>query len=185
MGSNNGLKEVNGTMVLRGRVWKLGDDVDTDQLLPGRYMTLTDPQELAPHCLEVLWPEFHTQVRTGDIVLAGENMGCGSSREHAPIALRALGISCLVARSFARIFFRNCINLGLPALACPEAYDGIENGDEVVIDVERGTITNLSRPFHCAVSPLPPFMAEIIAAGGMTAYVRRRILESAAQTGKE
>jgi 3-isopropylmalate/(R)-2-methylmalate dehydratase small subunit len=162
-------------MIVRGRVWKLGDNVDTDQLLPGRYMTLTDPQELAAHCLENMRPEFHREVRPGDIVLAGENLGCGSSREHAPIALRALGVSCLVAASFARIFFRNCINLGLPALTSPEAAAAIADGDEVAIDLATGQIEDLTRGLRFAAPPLPPFLNEILTAGGLTAYVRGRV----------
>jgi 3-isopropylmalate/(R)-2-methylmalate dehydratase small subunit len=162
-------------MIVRGRVWKLGDNVDTDQLLPGRYLSLTDPQELAAHCLEDLVPHFHTQVRPGDILLAGENLGCGSSREHAPIALKALGISCLVASSFARIFFRNCINLGLPALACPEAYAGIADGDDLAIDLAGGRIEDLTRGLSFAAPPLPAFLSEILDAGGLTAYVRAQV----------
>jgi 3-isopropylmalate/(R)-2-methylmalate dehydratase small subunit len=162
-------------MVIQGRVWKLGDNVDTDQLLPGRYLSLTDPAVLAAHCLEDVWPEFSQQVQPGDILVAGDNLGCGSSREHAPLALKALGISCLVAGSFARIFFRNAINLGLPALASPGAAAGLEQGDEVRIDLEAGQIENLSRPFSAAAPPLPAFLSEIIAAGGMTAYVRSRV----------
>jgi len=159
-------------MVIQGRVWKLGDNVDTDQLVPGRYLSLTDPQELASHCLEDMIPRFHDLVRPGDIVVAGENFGCGSSREHAPAALKALGISCLLASSYARIFFRNCINLGLPALTSPEATAGIQDGDQVRIDVETGEIENLTRPFQCSAPPLSPFLVEIVNAGGLTAYVR-------------
>lgn len=161
-------------MIVQGRVWKLGDNVDTDQLLPGRYLSLTEPAELATHCLEDLLPGFSGQVRPGDILVAGENLGCGSSREHAPLALKALGISCLVARSYARIFFRNVINLGLPALTSPEAAAGLEQGDEVRIDLHTGRLENLSRPFRCTVPALPGFLSEIIDAGGMTAYVRNK-----------
>jgi 3-isopropylmalate dehydratase small subunit len=119
-------------------------------------------------------PQFRASVKPGDIVVAGENFGCGSSREHAPIALKALGVSCLVASSFARIFFRNCINLGLPALSSFEAVAAIEDGDEVRIDLDTGHIENLTRPFKCSAPPLPGFLTEIIDAGGMTAYVRKR-----------
>jgi 3-isopropylmalate/(R)-2-methylmalate dehydratase small subunit len=165
-------------MIVQGRVWKLGDNVDTDRLLPGRYLSLTDPVELASHCLEDVLPEFSRQVRPGDIVVAGDNLGCGSSREHAPLALKALGISCLVARSYARIFFRNAINLGLPALTSPEAAEGLEQGDKVRIDLLSGQLENLSRPFRCFVPALPAFLSDIIDAGGMTPYVRNRIHES-------
>lgn len=162
-------------MLAEGRVWKLGDNVDTDQLLPGRYLSLTDPQALAMHCLEDLVPRFAELVRPGDIVVAGENFGCGSSREHAPTALKALGISCLLASSYARIFFRNCINLGLPALTSPETVRGIEDGDEIRIDLESGEIENLTRPFRGTAQPLSAFLVEIIEAGGLTTYVKKQL----------
>jgi 3-isopropylmalate/(R)-2-methylmalate dehydratase small subunit len=162
-------------MIIRGRAWKLGDNVDTDQLLPGRYLSLTDPQALASHCLEDVIPDFHRRVRPGDIIVAGSNLGCGSSREHAPTALKALGISCLVASSYARIFFRNCINLGLPAITSPEAVAAIEDGDEVRIDLETGEIENLTRPYRTSAPPLAPFMVALIEAGGLVGYVRDRL----------
>lgn len=162
-------------MIVQGRVWKLGDNVDTDQLVPGRYLSLTDPQELGSHCLEDVRPEFSAQVEPGDVLVAGANFGCGSSREHAPVALKALGVSCLVAESFARIFFRNAINLGLPALTSPETAGALEDGDEVRIDLDSGTVENLSRPFLGFAPPLPGFLAEIIDAGGVTAHVRQRM----------
>ncbi len=170
-------------MIIEGRVWKLGDNVDTDQLLPGRYLSLTDPRELAAHCLEDVRPAFSKEVQPGDILVAGENMGCGSSREHAPLALKALGISCLVAHSFARIFFRNAINLGLPALTCPQAIDAIQDGDRVRVDLASGRIQDLSRPFEAAFSPLPDFLVEIVDAGGMTAYVREQTRRRARNEG--
>lgn len=162
-------------MVLQGRAWKLGDNIDTDQLVPGRYLSLTDPRELAAHCLEDTVPRFRELAQPGDIVVAGENFGCGSSREHAPVALKALGISCLVAISYARIFFRNCINLGLPALTSAEAVAGIEDRDRIRIDVEAGVLENLTRPFHCPVPPISPFLLQIIEVGGLTPYIRRRL----------
>jgi 3-isopropylmalate/(R)-2-methylmalate dehydratase small subunit len=164
-------------MVVQGRVWKLGDNVDTDQLLPGRYLSLTEPQELAAHCLEDIRPEFSQQVQPGDVVVAGENFGCGSSREHAPLALKGLGISCLIAHSYARIFFRNAINLGLPAITSPEAAVALEDGDQVRIDLDSGQIENLDRPFRTFFPPLPGFLAEILNVGGLTAYVRERVRE--------
>jgi len=172
-------------MIIQGRVWKLGDNVDTDQLLPGRYLSLTNPQELAAHCLEDVRPAFSQQVKAGDVVVAGENFGCGSSREHAPIALKALGISCLVASSFARIFFRNALNLGLPALTCPEAVAALEEGDEVRINLTTGRIENLSRPFHCSAPPLSGFLHEIIDRGGLTAYVRDQVHRQRRLKGEE
>jgi 3-isopropylmalate/(R)-2-methylmalate dehydratase small subunit len=159
-------------MIVQGRAWRLGDNVDTDQLLPGRYLSLTEPAELARHCLEDVRPDFCVGVKAGDLLVAGENLGCGSSREHAPLALKTLGISCLVAASFARIFFRNSINLGLPALTCPEAVAGIADGDLLRIDLESGEIENLTHPARFQAPPLPDFLTEIIRAGGMTAYVR-------------
>lgn len=170
-------------MIVQGRVWKLGDNIDTDQLAPGRYLSLTDPMELASHCLEGLRPEFAKEAKVGDIVVAGDNFGCGSSREHAPIALKALGISCLVSASFARIFFRNCINLGLPALTSPEAFAAISDGDQVRIDLDSGRIENLTRGDAFQSPPLPPFLTEIIQVGGMTEYVRRQMQERAMNPG--
>jgi 3-isopropylmalate/(R)-2-methylmalate dehydratase small subunit len=168
-------------MIVQGRAWKLGDNVDTDQLLPGRYLSLTDPQELAAHCLEDTIPHFHERVQAGDVIVAAENLGCGSSREHAPAALKALDLSCLVASSYARIFFRNCINLGLPALTAPDAVAGIEDGDEVRIDLETGEIENLTRSFRCSTQPLSGFVADIIESGGLTAYVRKRLVAETAE----
>jgi 3-isopropylmalate dehydratase small subunit len=161
-------------MIVQGRVWKLSNNVDTDQLVPGRYLSLTDAQELASHCLEDVLPEFVRQVKPGDIIVAGENFGCGSSREHAPLALKTLGISCLVAGSFARIFFRNAINLGLPALTSVEAAAAIQDGDTLQIDLNTGQIKELTRGFECSATPLPDFLTDIINAGGMTAYVREQ-----------
>jgi len=164
--------------IVQGRAWKVGDNVDTDQLVPGRYLSLTDPQELAAHCLEELVPRFHLEAKPGDILVAGQNLGCGSSREHAPIALKALGIGCLLAGSFARIFFRNAINVGLPALTAPEAVAAIEDGDIVRIDLASGQIENLTRPYKGSAPALPDFLTEIINAGGMTAYVRQRMQQA-------
>jgi 3-isopropylmalate/(R)-2-methylmalate dehydratase small subunit len=166
-------------MIAQGRVWKVGDNVDTDQLLPGRYLTMTDPQELAAHCLEEALPQFSRLVRPGDVLVAGENFGCGSSREHAPLALKALGISCLVASSFARIFFRNCINLGLPALTCSQAVSGLKDGDTVRIDLDTGLIENLSSPLSCLAPPIPGFLSQIMQTGGLTAYVQARVADQA------
>jgi len=164
-------------MIIQGRAWVLGDNVDTDQIVAGRYLSLTDPDELAEHCLEETRPEFRRTVQPGDIVVAGKNLGCGSSREHAVIALKATGISCLVAHSFARIFFRNAVNLGLPALTSPEAVAAIRDGDHVQIDLGSGELTNLTTSFRGDVPPLPQSIREIIAVGGLTAYVRRRLKE--------
>jgi len=169
-------------MIVEGRVWKLGDNVDTDQLVPGRYLSLTDPQELASHCLEDTVPQFREEVRPGDIVVGGENFGCGSSREHAPAALKALGISCLLASSYARIFFRNCINLGLPVLIAPEAISDIQDGDRIRVHVETGEIENMTRSFRCSIPPLSPFLLEIIDAGGLIAHVRNQLYSQTPET---
>ena len=127
-----------------GRVHKFGANVDTDVIIPARYLNLNTPEELAPHCLEGVDPEFAGRVQPGDIIVAETNFGCGSSREHAPLAIRGAGVSCVVAKSFARIFYRNAINLGLPILECPEAVDGSDPGDELAVELETGTIRNLT-----------------------------------------
>jgi 3-isopropylmalate dehydratase small subunit len=160
---------------LRGKAWRVGDNVDTDQIIAGRYLSLTDPNELRRHCFEEAYPDLVQGFGQGDIIVAGENFGCGSSREHAVLALRAMGVSCMVAGSFARIFFRNCINLGLLPLECPNAAEGIEAGDEVSVDPIAGKIENTSKGAVFSVKPLPPFLQEILAAGDLTAYVRRQL----------
>jgi 3-isopropylmalate/(R)-2-methylmalate dehydratase small subunit len=165
----------------RGRAWKVGDNVDTDQIIAGRYLSLTDPQQLASHCFEESYPELTTGFASGDLLVAGGNFGCGSSREHAVIALKALGVSCIIASSFARIFFRNCLNLGLLPLECPGAAAGIEPGDEVHVDPAAGKIENFSKGLAFEFKPLPPFLQEILAAGDMTAYVRRRLSQARSQ----
>jgi 3-isopropylmalate/(R)-2-methylmalate dehydratase small subunit len=164
--------------VLRGRVHRYGDNVNTDEIIPARYLNTTDVAELASHCMEDIDADFVRKVRPGDIVVADENFGCGSSREHAPIALKGCGVSAVVAKSFARIFFRNAINIGLPVLVCPEAA-AARAGDELEIDLTAGTIRNLTQGTEYQASPFPPFLQELIAAGGLTAHVRRR-LEAAA-----
>ncbi|SHE90894.1 3-isopropylmalate/(R)-2-methylmalate dehydratase small subunit [Desulfofundulus australicus DSM 11792] len=160
---------------LRGKAWKFGDDIDTDAIIPARYLNTSDPQELAAHCMEDADPSFAGKVQPGDIIVAGKNFGCGSSREHAPIAIKAAGISCVIAASFARIFYRNAFNIGLPIFESPEAAAKIREGDEVMVDVESGTITNLTRREQYRATPVPPFMQEIIAAGGLINYVARRL----------
>ncbi|SHI80532.1 3-isopropylmalate dehydratase small subunit [Desulfofundulus thermosubterraneus] len=160
---------------LRGKVWKFGDDIDTDAIIPARYLNTSDPRELAAHCMEDADPSFAGRVQPGDIIVAGKNFGCGSSREHAPIAVKAAGVSCVIAASFARIFYRNAFNIGLPIFESPEAAAKIQEGDEVAVDVESGTITNLTRNEQYRATPVPPFMQEIIAAGGLINYVARRL----------
>lgn len=168
----------------RGRAWKVGDNVDTDQIIAGRYLSLTDPQQLASHCFEESYPELSTGFASDDLLVAGENFGCGSSREHAVVALKALGVPCIIASSFARIFFRNCLNLGLLPLECPDAVTGIEPGDEVRVDPDAGQIENLSQGLVFEFKPLPSFLQEILAAGDMTAYVRNRISQVRSQEAR-
>lgn len=162
-------------MSLQGRVWKYGDNVDTDVIIPARYLNVSQPEELARHCLEDLDPRFAREVRPGDIIVAGENLGCGSSREHAPLAIKACGVGCVVAASLARIFFRNAINIGLPILECPAAVAAAADGQTLAIDLSRGLIRNLDSGETFQASPYPPFMLELIAAGGLVAHTRRRL----------
>ena len=153
---------------------KFGNDVDTDVIIPARYLNTSAPEELAVHCMEDIDPMFAGRVRHGDIIVAGRNFGCGSSREHAPLAIKASGISCVVAENFARIFYRNALNIGLPILECPAAANAISAGDEVSANLETGEITDITtgRTFHA--EPFPPFMMELIAAGGLAAYLKAR-----------
>ena len=162
-------------MTLHGHVHKYGADVNTDAIIPARYLVTTDPQELAQHCMEDEDPEFIRRVRPGDIIVADTNFGCGSSREHAPIAIKAAGVSCVVAKSFARIFYRNAINLALPVLECAEAVDGSQAGDELEVDLESGAIRNLTRGTAFQAKPFPDFMLELLQAGGLVEYTRRRL----------
>lgn len=162
-------------MRFHGRAWVFGDNIDTDVIIPGRYLNTTDPQELAAHCMEGVDPEFPRKVRPGDIVVAGRNFGSGSSREHAPISLKAAGISCVIAQSFARIFFRNAINIGLPVLECPEAVEATQPGDELEVRLDTGEILNRRAGTVFRAKPYPPFMLELIRAGGLIPYTRARL----------
>jgi 3-isopropylmalate/(R)-2-methylmalate dehydratase small subunit len=161
--------------MIKGKAIKYGNNVDTDVIIPARYLNTTDPKELAVHCMEDLDPEFKNKVRPGDIIVAGVNFGCGSSREHAPIAIKASGISCVIAETFARIFFRNAINIGLPIVECPEAARDIKDGDQVAVDLTTGEITNLTTGKVYKAPPFPPFMQELIKLGGLVEYVRERM----------
>ena len=156
---------------MSGRVFRYGDNVDTDVILPARYLNRTDPAELAKHCLEDLDADFARQVAPGDFLVAGANFGCGSSREHAPIAIQAAGISCVIAVSFARIFYRNAINIGLPILECPEAAKEIAAGDRISVDLATGRIQDETTGKLYQSTPFPPFLQEIIRAGGLLKYV--------------
>jgi len=162
-------------MKLQGTVWKYGDNVDTDAIIPARYLNMSLPEELAQHCMEDIDAGFAGAVQAGDIIIGGENFGCGSSREHAPLALKGAGVSCVVARSFARIFYRNAINIGLPILECPEAVEDAQQGDGFTVDLETGAITNARTGKTHAAPPFPPFIMRIIEAGGLVPYTRERL----------
>ena len=161
-------------MQAKGRVYKYGDNVDTDVIIPARYLNITDGMELAKHCMEDIDKDFIKTVQKGDIMVAQKNFGCGSSREHAPLVIKCAGISCVIAETFARIFYRNAINIGLPILECPEACDGIKAGDVVSVDFSTGTITNetTKKVFHS--EPFPPFMQDLISSGGLAGYIAKR-----------
>jgi 3-isopropylmalate dehydratase small subunit len=160
------------------KAWVYGDNVDTDVIIPARYLTTSEPDELAKHALEDLDPIFHSSVQPGDIVFAGVNFGCGSSREHAPLALRGAGTGAVVARSFARIFFRNAINTGLPILECPEAVEVTQPGDVVEVDVDNSIVRNVTRGEEFKAEPLPDFVLQIARAGGLVPWVRERMAAS-------
>ena len=161
--------------MLKGKVHKYGANVDTDVIIPARYLNLSEAAELAKHCMEDIDAEFVKRVRPGDIMVGTTNFGCGSSREHAPLAIKASGISCVIAQSFARIFFRNAINIGLPLLECEEAPDNIQAGDMVEVDLATGTIKNLNSGKTFTAKPYPDFMAGIISAGGLIEYTKKRL----------
>ena len=161
-------------MTRSGKVFKYGDNVDTDVIIPARYLNTSDAQELAAHCMEDIDPSFASSVQRGDILVAGRNFGCGSSREHAPLALKASGVACVVAATFARIFYRNALNIGLPILECPAAAQAIAAGDEVSVDLETGEIVDKTTGQTFAAEPFPPFMLELIAAGGLANYLGNR-----------
>jgi 3-isopropylmalate/(R)-2-methylmalate dehydratase small subunit len=162
-------------MEMRGKAWKFGADVDTDAIIPARYLNTTDPAALAEHCMEDADPDFAAKVRPGDLIVAGKNFGCGSSREHAPIAIKAAGVSCVIAHSFARIFYRNAFNMGLPILECPEAAENIAAGDEIEVDLDAGRIINQTRGQTYQAQPVPDFMQMLLRAGGLMSYVRQQI----------
>lgn len=155
-----------------GKVYKYGDNVDTDVIIPARYLNAPSPDELAKHCMEDIDATFAQKVQPGDIIVGGANFGCGSSREHAPIAIRACGVSCVIAPSFARIFYRNAINIGLAILECPAASAGIDNGDEVTVDFDTGVITDVTKGTTYQAEPFPPFIKDMIAKGGLMASLK-------------
>lgn len=157
-------------MKFHGRVWKFGDDIDTDVIIPARYLNSSDPAYLGQHCMEAIAPDFSKKVAKGDIIVAGKNFGCGSSREHAPVAIKAAGISCVVAKSFARIFFRNAINTGLPLFEAPDVVDAVKEGDELEIDADRGRIILAGKEIK--IPEYPEFLQQIITAGGLMNYIK-------------
>ena len=161
--------------MLKGKVHKYGADVNTDVIIPARYLNIYDAAELAKHCMEDLDEDFLKRVQPGDVIVATTNFGCGSSREHAPMAIKAIGISCVIAKSFARIFFRNAIDIGLPLFECEEAVDKTENGDTLEVDLSRGEIKNLTNGLTFTASSYPDFMTEIISAGGLIEYTKKRL----------
>jgi 3-isopropylmalate/(R)-2-methylmalate dehydratase small subunit len=161
--------------MLKGKVHKYGADVNTDAIIPARHLNVSEPAELAKHCMEDIDPDFVNRVQLGDIIVATTNFGCGSSREHAPLAIKAAGISCIIAKSFARIFFRNAINIGLPLLECDEAVDKTGAGDILAVDLPNGKIKNLSIGVEFTAKPYPEFMAELISVGGLIEYTKRRV----------
>lgn len=160
---------------LNGRAWVYGDNVDTDVIIPARYLTTSDPEKLAPHCMEDIDTSYAASVSHGDIMVGGSNFGCGSSREHAPIAIKASGASCVIAGSFARIFFRNAINIGLPILECAEAASAIAKGDEIEIDLAAGTVLDKTNGRTFKAAPVPEFLQNLYDAGGLVPYVKERL----------
>ena len=160
-------------MQAKGRVFKYGDNVDTDVIIPARYLNSFDPQELASHAMADIDPEFVEKVKPGDLIVANKNFGCGSSREHAPLCLKTAGVSCVIAETFARIFYRNAINIGLPIIECPEAAQNIEAGDEVEVDFDSGRIYNRTKGLTFQGQAFPEFMQKIIAAGGLVNYTNK------------
>ncbi|MBA7585026.1 2,3-dimethylmalate dehydratase small subunit [subsurface metagenome] len=161
--------------MLKGKVYKYGANVDTDAIIPARYLNVSDPDELAKHCMEDTDADFVKKVKPSDIIMATTNFGCGSSREHAPLAIKAAGISCIIAKSFARIFFRNAINIGLPLLESNEAVANTKDGDTLEVDLAKGLIKNLTKGAEFKAKPYPGFMAEIIADGGLIEHTKKRI----------
>ncbi len=158
-------------MKANGKVFKYGDNIDTDVIIPARYLNSSDPKELAAHCMEDIDKDFIKKVKPGDIIVANKNFGCGSSREHAPIAIKAAGVSCVIAETFARIFYRNSINIGLPIMECPEAAKEIEDGDELEVDFDNGIVYDRTKGSSYKGQAFPPFMQKIISAGGLIPYI--------------
>jgi 3-isopropylmalate/(R)-2-methylmalate dehydratase small subunit len=162
-------------MFIKGRVWKFGNDIDTDVIIPARYLNTSDPVELAKHVMEGVDKDFSRKVKTGDIIVAGKNFGCGSSREHAPIAIKASGIQAVIAKSFARIFYRNAFNIGLPIFESFDASEKIQETDVIEIDADKGIIKNATRQEEYRANPIPQFMQELISAGGLVEWTKKKL----------
>jgi 3-isopropylmalate/(R)-2-methylmalate dehydratase small subunit len=162
-------------MLIRGKIWRFGNDIDTDVIIPARYLNISEPQELAKHVMEGVDRDFPHKVKTGDIIVAGKNFGCGSSREHAPIAIKAAGIQAVIAKSFARIFYRNAFNIGLPIFESSEASEKIQEADMIEIDADRGIIRNITKQKEYKANPIPKFMQELIAAGGLVEWTKNKL----------
>ena len=162
-------------MKAEGKVFKYGNDIDTDAIIPARHLNTTNPKDLAMHCMEDIDKNFINQVKEGDIIVALKNFGCGSSREHAPIAIKAAGVSCIISKSYARIFYRNSFNIGLPILECESAAERIEAGDEISVDFETGVITNKTKKEEYKAEPFPEFIQQIIKSGGLVGYVKNKL----------
>ncbi|MFZ3122692.1 MAG: 3-isopropylmalate dehydratase small subunit [Thermodesulfovibrionales bacterium] len=162
-------------MIIKGRNWKFGNDIDTDAIIPARYLNTSDPAELAKHIMEDADKNFPNKVKAGDVIVAGKNFGCGSSREHAPIAIKAAGIQAVIAKSFARIFYRNAFNIGLAIFESEEASEKIKEGDEIEIDADKGLIRNITSGESYKANPIPPFMQELIAAGGLVEWTKKKL----------
>lgn len=162
-------------MQFRGKTIKYGDNVDTDVIIPARYLSTADPAELAKHCMEDIDPDFSAKAPRGKIMVGGHNFGCGSSREHAPLAIQGSGVACIIAADFARIFYRNALNIGLAIAECPQAAAEIQDGDEVAVDFASGKIENISQGKHYQMTPFPAFMMELIEAGGLLAYTKKQL----------
>ena len=162
-------------MIYKGQAWKFGDHVDTDAIIPARYLTTSDPEDLGRHCLEDADPRFVKKMKPGDFIVAGKNFGSGSSREHAPIAIKAVGISCVIAEGFARIFYRNAFNMGLPILESPEAARAIAPGDALVVDTDTGLIEDRTSGRTFQARPIPPFMQELVRDGGLIEHIKKKM----------
>ncbi len=166
-------------MLLKGKAWVFGNDIDTDVIIPARYLNVFSGEELKQYAFQDYMPNFSEEVNQGDIIIAGENFGCGSSREHAPLALKAAGISCVVANSFARIFYRNSVNLGLYAVECPDDLTGTEHGDEITVNLETGEVINLTKERRYQANKYPDFMREIVSSGGLVEFTKKKVRDDA------